>query len=379
MEKSTWIYLAFYFLLFFVPFIVTGRSMQFIFIQIFIFAIFAMSYDILLGYTGIISFGHVMFFGIGAYTTAVVMDRFDATIGAFLLGVVITLILTAIVSFLVGALTLRLRSHFYAMLTLALAGLFLVLAEKWRSLTGGNDGFTFKLPEILRDSETLYWVCLASMVLIFFGLRRLTKSPFGRVLMAIRENENRTESLGYKVFYYKVLASVVAGMVAGIAGVLYALSLRFVNTSVFGVDLTIDVLLMTIIGGVGTLIGPIIGSGLVEFAHHWLSSLADVHWVFERWIILYGIVYILVVIFFPLGIVGTFQSKFMKRRVPLSMNNRKLMPFRKGAEQVGNRNLKYGNLSSGKPDEFKGNSGKSRTSFDGSRREDGHQRKTDSR
>jgi len=109
------------------------------------------------------------------------------------------------------------------------------------------------------------------------------------------------------------MASVVAGVVASFAGVLYALSLRFVNTSVFATDMTIDVLLMTIIGGVGTLIGPIIGAGLVEFAHHWLSSLADVHWIFERWIILYGIVYILVVIFFPLGIVGTIRTKFFHR------------------------------------------------------------------
>ncbi|MBP2079743.1 branched-chain amino acid ABC transporter permease [Oceanobacillus polygoni] len=322
-DKSTWIYLAASLLLLLVPFIVTGRSMQFIFIQIFIFAIFAMSYDILLGFTGIISFGHVMFFGIGAYSTAIVMSRLDSTIGSFLLGVVIAVILASIVSFIVGVLTLRLKKHFYAMLTLALAGLFLVAAEKWRSLTGGNDGFTFRLPEIFRDSQNMYMLCLVSLVLIFFGLRRFTKSPFGRVLMSIRENENRTESLGYKVVHYKVIASVVAGVVASFAGVLYALSLRFVNTGVFATDLTIDVLLMTIIGGVGTLVGPILGAGLVEFAHHWLSGLADVHWIFERWIILYGTIYILVVIFFPLGIVGTIQSKFTNRPLRGLRDNRK--------------------------------------------------------
>ena len=322
-ERSTWIYIAISILLFIVPFFVTGRSMQFIIIQIFIFAIFAMSYDILLGFTGIISFGHVMFFGIGAYSTAVAMSRFDATIGSFILGTAIAVVLAAIVSFIVGILTLRLKSHFYAMLTLALAGLFLVAAEKWRSMTGGNDGFTFRLPEILRDSQSMYLLSLVFLVLIFFGLRRFTKSPFGRVLMAIRENESRTESLGYKIVHYKVIASVVAGVVASLAGVLYALSLRFVNTAVFATDLTIDVLLMTIIGGVGTLIGPIVGAGLVEIAHHWLSNLADVHWIFERWIILYGTVYILVVIFFPLGIVGTIQSKFTNRPLKGLRDNRK--------------------------------------------------------
>lgn len=308
-DRSTWIYLAVFALLFIVPFIITERSMQFIIIQAFIFGIFAMSYDILLGYTGIISFGHVMFFGIGAYSIAISMDRLEPTIGSLVLAIVIASILATILSFIVGILTLRLKSHFYAMLTLALAGLFLVAAEKWRPVTGGNDGFTFGLPEMLRDSTTLYLVCLVSMMLIFFGLRRFTQSPFGRVLTSIRENESRTESLGYKVLHYKVIASIVAGVAASFSGVLYMLSLRFVNTSVFATDLTIDVLLMTIIGGVGTLIGPIIGAGLVEFAHHWLSGLSDVHWIFDRWIILYGTIYILVVIFFPLGIVGTIQSK----------------------------------------------------------------------
>ncbi|MUV37693.1 putative branched-chain amino acid transport permease protein LivM [Lentibacillus sp. JNUCC-1] len=314
-DKSTWIYLLIAGLLCVVPFFVTGRSMQFLLIQIFVFAIFAMSYDLLLGYTGIISFGHVMFFGIGAYSTAIVLDRFEATLGAVLLSVVIALVIAGVVSLIVGVLTLRLKSHFYAMLTLALAGLFLVAAEKWTPLTGGNDGFTFRLPPFLRDSLTMYFISLAALVLLFFGLRRLTYSPFGRVLMAIRENEKRTASLGFNVVYYKVMASVVSGLVASIAGVLYILSLRFVDTSVFATEVTIDVLLMTIIGGVGTLIGPIIGAGLVEFAHHWLSGLSDVHWIFERWIILYGTIYILVVIFFPLGIVGTIRAKFFNRPV----------------------------------------------------------------
>lgn len=314
MDKSTWIYLTISVILLIFPFIMTGRSMQFLIIQIFIFGIFAMSYDILLGYTGIISFGHVMFFGIGAYSTAILLQRLGPTLGSLILSVGITVIFAALVSFFVGILTLRLRSHFYAMLTLAFAGLFLVAAEKMTWLTGGNDGFTFRLPEFLQNSMTLYLISLAALVLIFFGLRRIIQSPFGRVLMAIRENEERVESLGYRVLYYKVVASVVSGVVASLAGVLYILSLRFIDTSVFATDLTIDVLLMTIIGGVGTLIGPIIGAGLVEFAHHWLSGLKDVHWIFERWIILYGTVYILVVIFFPLGIVGTIHAKFKNHK-----------------------------------------------------------------
>jgi branched-chain amino acid transport system permease protein len=313
-NRANSIYLIVASFLLLLPFVYDSRSLLILLTQVFIFAIFAMSYDILLGYTGIVSFGHAMFFGIGAYSIGIFMKRFEPTMLNFLLAILTTIILTAIISFFVGLLTLRLKSHFYAMLTLSLSGLFLVLAEKWRTLTYGNDGFTFRVPEVVKDRTDFYLLCLITMVAVFFILKRVTNSPLGRVLQAIRENEQRTESLGYQVLYYKIIASVCAGIVAGLAGILYAISLRFVNTSVFTMDITLDALLMTIIGGVGTLVGAIIGAGLIEFAHHWLTSLAKEHWIFERWIISFGIIYILVVMFFPLGIVGTLRTIKWKRR-----------------------------------------------------------------
>lgn len=313
-NRANSIYLIVAAFLLLLPFVYDSRSLLILLTQVFIFAIFAMSYDILLGYTGIVSFGHAMFFGIGAYSIGIFMKRFEPTMINFLLAILTTIILTAIISFFVGLLTLRLKSHFYAMLTLSLSGLFLVLAEKWRTLTFGNDGFTFRLPEVVKDRTDFYLVCLITMVAVFFILKRFTNSPLGRVLQAIRENEQRTESLGYQVLHYKIIASVCSGIVAGMAGILYAISLRFVNTSVFTMDITLDALLMTIIGGVGTLVGAIIGAGLIEFAHHWLTSLAKEHWIFERWIIFFGIIYILVVMFFPLGIVGTLRTIKWKGR-----------------------------------------------------------------
>ncbi len=295
------------------PFVNEERAMLMIFTQVFIFAVFAMSYDLLLGFTGIVSFGHAMFFGIGAYSTGIVLGKFDASYTTLLLGMLIGIILAALVSFIVGILSLRLKSHFYAMLTLAFSGLFLVGAQKWRSLTHGNDGFTFRIPEALKDREVLYFTTLVLMILVFVCLKRFTSSPVGKVLQAIRENESRTESLGYKILHYKVIASVIAGIIASIAGAFYVLTLRFVNTSVFTMDITLDALLMTIIGGVGTLVGAIIGAGLIEFAHHWLTDLAKVHWVFERWIIFFGIIYIIAVMFFPKGIVGTVSEWYQKR------------------------------------------------------------------
>lgn len=306
-NRSMFIYGIVILFLLVIPFVYDSRTLLILLTQVFIFAIFAMSYDLLLGYIGIVSFGHAMFFGIGAYTIGIFMKRFEPTMSYLFIALLVTILLTAIISFFIGLLTLRLKSHFYAMLTLAFSGLFLVLAEKWRTMTYGNDGFTFRVPDFLKDRTEFYLICLVLMVLVFLVLRRFIHSPLGRVILAIRENDQRTESLGYNVLHYKIIASVVSGVIAGISGMLYSISLRFVNTSVFSMDITLDALLMTIIGGVGTLVGAIIGSGLIEFAHHWLTEMAKTHWIFERWIIFFGIIYILAVMFFPQGIVGTLK------------------------------------------------------------------------
>lgn len=296
------------------PFVSDSRTWTILLTQIFIFSILAMSYDILLGYTGIVSFGHAMFFGMGAYTTAIMLKKAEPTMGIFFLSIGVGMLLAGVISFFIGLLTLRLKSHFFAMLTLAVSGLFLVLAEKWRTLTYGNDGFTFKAPEFFKDRMMFYFLVLVALVLVYIFLRRFVNSPFGRVLVAVRENEQRTRSLGFNPLHYKVIASVVAGVIASLAGSLYAVSLRFVNTSVLTMDITLDALLMTIIGGVGTLIGPIVGAGIIELTQHYLSGLAKDYPIFERWIIFFGIIYILAVIFFPRGVVGTVREKMWKRR-----------------------------------------------------------------
>lgn len=307
------------------PFVMDSRTLTILLTQIFIFSILSMSYDLLLGYTGIVSFGHAMFFGLGAYATAIILHRVEPTIGAFILSVIVGMGIAAVVSFFVGLLTLRLKSHFFAMLTMAVSGLFLVVAEKWRTLTHGNDGFTFKAPELFQDRTVYYLVVLACLIVVYLFLRRFVNSPLGKVLVAVRENEPRTKALGFKTIHYKVIASIVAGVFASLAGSLYAVSLRFVNTSVLTMDITLDALLMTIIGGVGTLIGPILGAGVIEFAQHYLSGLAKSFPIFERWIIFFGIIYILAVIFFPMGIVGSIRQALSKRKknVPVKAETKK--------------------------------------------------------
>ena len=303
------------------PFVSDSRTWTILLTQIFIFSILAMSYDILLGYTGIVSFGHAMFFGMGAYTTAVMLKNIEPTMGVFILSIGAGMVIAGAISFFIGLVTLRLKTHFFAMFTMAVSGLFLVLAEKWRTLTQGNDGFTFKAPEFFKDRIMFYCVALLCLVLVYFLLRRFVNSPFGRVLVAVRENEQRTLSLGFNTLHYKVIASVVAGVIASLAGSLYAVSLRFVNTSVLTLDITLDALLMTIIGGVGTLIGPILGAGVIELSQHYLSGLAKEYPIFERWIIFFGITFILAVIFFPKGVVGTLREKLWKRRTKTTKEN----------------------------------------------------------
>lgn len=290
------------------PFINDSRSMLILLTQIFIFAIFAMSYDLLIGYTGIVSFGHCMFFGIGAYSVAIMLEANETTMSIFFLGILIGLILTGIVSYIIGILSLRLQSHFYAMLTLGFAELFFIIAEKWRSVTHGGDGFTFRVPDFLRDRFTFYFFALISLVLIFIFLQLFTRSSTGKILKAISQNEQRVEALGFKVLNYKIIASVISGVIASYSGALYVLTLRFVDPNVFSIDITLNAILMTMIGGVGTLIGPIIGSGVVEFAQHYLSELASQYPIFERWTLFLGILYIVVVLVFPKGIVGSLKS-----------------------------------------------------------------------
>ncbi|PEA52959.1 branched-chain amino acid ABC transporter permease [Bacillus pseudomycoides] len=296
----------FFFIIF--PFLNDSRSILILFTQIFIFAIFAMSFDILLGYTGIVSFGHCMFFGIGAYCVALLFDRQEASISSFLIGVIVAIALSTVISYMIGMLSLRLKSHFYAMLTLAISQLFFVLAEKWRSVTHGGDGFTFRVPDMFRDRFTFYYITLISLVLIFLLLQLFTKSSIGKVLKAISQNEQRVEALGYKILHYKVIASVVAGIVASVSGALFVITLRFVNTTVFSIDMTLNALLMTTIGGIGTLVGGIIGAGIIESLKYYLSELASQYPIFERWTIFLGLLYIIVLLGLPTGMLGTVRK-----------------------------------------------------------------------
>lgn len=293
---------------------VSSRSFLATMIQIFIVAVYAMSYDLLLGYTGIVSFGHALFFGTGAYSVAIFSAKMG-NLNMIFWGILAGAGIAVIMSVLIGFLSLRVRNVYFSMITLAFAELFFIVAEKWNKMTGGNDGMIFSVPEFLRDRTVLYYVSLLFLVAMYLFLRRVIDSPLGRTLQAIRENENRAESLGYNVLRFKVASIVISGMVATLAGAMYGIFQRFVNTSVLSLDKTVEALLATIIGGTGTLIGPVLGAGVLRFAQDWLTSLSKAHPIFERWMIIFGLLYIVIVMFFPKGIVGMLRDKgFVKRR-----------------------------------------------------------------
>jgi branched-chain amino acid transport system permease protein len=300
-------------ILFALPLVIDSRAVFNLLTHILVVSIFAMSYDILLGYTGIISFGHALFFGSGAYFIGLVLKNAGPSMVNVFIGLTASILFGLIIALIIGTLSLRVRDTYYAMVTLAFGELFFIAALKLRSFTGGEDGFSFYVPRMLQDRIAFYYMVLIIVVAVYVLLRTFISSPTGKVLQAIRENERRAEALGYDVFKYKLFSTVVAGITAILAGVLGGLQERFVSAAMLSTEKTIDALLMTIIGGSGTLHGAVFGSTLIIMGKEWFTRLAGVHPIFERWLILYGILFIVIVLFFPGGLSRVFSRVLSKK------------------------------------------------------------------
>ena len=285
----------------------TPKFWQGMLIQVFILAVFAMSYDLLMGYTGILSFGHAMFFGAGAYATGILLKDEGWGLGPVLLAVIGVAIVQSV---LIGVVSLRVRGVYLAMATLAFAQMFYILvqATDLRAITGAEDGLHgIPVPDWLNPTDqrlTFYFVALAFMVIMYQIARRVVDSPPGRVMVAIRENEARAQMIGYNTFVYKLMAVTLAGVMAALAGFMNALWNLNATPDVLGVETTINALLMTIIGGVGTLIGPMLGAGVYQLLGYWLNATFG-----PRWPLIIGTIYILLVLFVPYGIVGTWKLR----------------------------------------------------------------------
>jgi len=276
-----------------------------------IFALFAMSLDLLLGYAGLASLGHAAFFGVAAYTIALLLLR--AGIGGWI-ALPAALAASTVTGALIAALALRARGSYFLMITFALAQVVWSVAFGWRSFTGGDDG----LPGIARpnfgwsldSTVSFYYFVLAVVGLATLLLAAIVKSPFGRALRGIRESESRMQALGYDVWRYQFVAFVLAAAFAGLAGALYAYFNRFVGTEYLHVIQSAEALIMVILGGAGTLIGPAIGAALIVFLEDYISSLT------QHWLLVLGIIYVLVTVLAPRGLVGLVVDYRQRRFEP---------------------------------------------------------------
>lgn len=321
------------------PFAFPGAKALNVAAKICVFIVLVSSFDLLLGYTGIVSFAHTMFFGIGAYGVAIALNHMGPTWTGVAVGVAAALLLSLVLSLLIGLFSLRVKAMFYAMITLAVATAFQTLASQLSEFTGGEDGLTFKVPELLSPGFSLseqpflgvsldgrliaFYLLVAVTLVLFLLMLRIVNSPFGRVLQAIRENAFRAEALGYRTVVYRTYSNVLSAGFATLAGALLALWLRYngPDTSL-SFEIMIDILLMVVIGGMGTLYGSVLGATLFILVQNYLQDLmklasdgmSKVPLVRDllhpdRWLLWLGILFVLSVYRFPTGIVGKLRAK----------------------------------------------------------------------
>ena len=326
----------------FAPFAFPGVKALNVAAKVLVFVVLVASFDLLLGYTGIVSFAHTMFFGIGAYGIAIACARLGPTWAAVAAGTVGALVLSFILALAIGLFSLRVRAIFFAMITLAVASAFQTLAAQLSDFTGGEDGLSFKLPELLSPSFSFsdtpfigvtldgrllcYYLLFIAVLVLLLAMLRIVNSPFGRVLQAIRENEFRAEAIGYRVVVYRTISSVLSALFATLAGVMLALWLRYngPDTSL-SFEIMMDVLLIVVIGGMGTIYGAAIGAALFVVAQSYLQDLlrigsdatAGIPWLSallspDRWLLWLGVLFVLSVYYFPTGIVGRLRARALK-------------------------------------------------------------------
>lgn len=329
----------------FAPFLFPDVRAQEVAARICVFIVLVASYDLLIGYTGIVSFAHTMFFGLGAYGTAIALKTMGPGFDAIIIGGGLGVAAALILAILIGLLSLRVKAIFFAMITLAAASVMMVLASQLSNFTGGEDGMTYNVPRFFSPANVLiadengramrifgiamngrialyYFVFLSSFAL-FLLMLRIVASPLGTVLQAIRENEMRAEAIGYRVVSYRTAIFCIAAVVAALAGILRAVWLRYTGPDVvLSFDIMMDILLMVVIGGMGTMFGAVIGVVIMTLAQYYLKDLmasgasatADVPILPDllnpdRWLLWLGVVFILLVYFFPAGIAGTLMNK----------------------------------------------------------------------
>ena len=268
-----------------------------------VFAILAMSVDILLGFAGLASLGQAAYFSVGAYLAAILATKYQFGLGwNFWLVVLMGMALGAATAAFFGLFAVRATGVYFLMITLALGQCVWGLAYRWHSLTNGDNGINVATrPNFgidLSDDRTFFYTVFAFFTVTLFALYVLARSPFGRSLEGIRERELRMRILGYNTWLHKYVAFVIAGAIAGLSGVLWAFTNGLVSPDTAVLTTSVDALLMVVLGGAGTLVGGAIGSAIVFGLREYLSTL--VPW----WQYVLGGVYVLTILYLPMGLMG---------------------------------------------------------------------------
>ena len=282
--------------------------------EIIIFALFAVSYNLLLGYAGLLSFGHAMFFGVGAYTVAIVLNHISGL--SFFGAVIISVLVTTVAGFAVGSLLLRHKGVPFALLTLAFNALFYAIATKWHSITGGDDGLSIRLPDIslgfahlkTGDITVFYFITLVIIGSVILFCWYFTRTAMGQTVLLMRENEERMKFLGYNTNVSRLILFVFTGFLAGLAGSFYTLHYQFTSISAISIDMSTIVVLMVIIGGTGSFIGPILGAFVYTYLQDFLSDVTD------RWPFIMGLIFIFMILYLPRGLSGLIDSLIQRLR-----------------------------------------------------------------
>jgi len=283
--------------------------------EVLIWGLLAMSSDLLIGYTGMISFGHSAFFGLGMYGAAGALLIVDPP--NLWLAILCGLAGAAGAALFVAYFSTRLRDIYFAITTLIFSQIFYVIIFTWTRVTGGENGLIFTRPHLtipfLYDARftttTMHWFVLAVVTASYLILRRVTRSPFGMVLQSIRENEPRTRAIGYPVERYKIVSVMLSGLFAGLAGVLYAIQNQFAAPDFVYFLTSGDTVIYNVIGGIGTLVGPIVGAGFFQLMRELMARLFGDQFPY---LIPLGVIFITIIIFLPQGILG-FARRWLNR------------------------------------------------------------------
>ncbi len=305
MSKQDWFLFPILLIIVLVP-LSGSRLYVFLGTDILIFALFAVSLNLLLGYTGLVSFGQAAYFGIGAYTCALLMKKASV---AFPIAFVAAGVFGAVAAMIIGFFCIRLIKIYFAMLTLAFSQIVWAIVFKWNSLTGGDTGFIgIPFPRHLDSKTRFYYFTLAVVVLSLFVLRKMVNSPFGRILTTIRENPERTEFIGINVKLFQLVAFMISGFFSAISGALFGIFNHSIFPDLLFWPASAEVLIMTILGGIYSFFGPAVGAAFLLYLRMQVASYT------EYWPLILGTILAVLIFFFPGGIVGSLQSLFARLR-----------------------------------------------------------------